>query len=325
MAIDQGHEVRLYIRKILADFPPEHQVVIKREKLWTLVGLSLKMLFKRPDILFVPSHVLPLIRPKRSVIMIHDIAFKRYPKVYSRKQRRYLNWSTKYAVKHASTILTPSEFTSNELQEVYKCPPEKIQVVYHGASEMPEADDKYLHKFGLMRDEKYVLFIGRLEYKKNLVRLVRAFSGLPHRDWKLVLAGKGGYGVRDIMDVAEKSNARDRIIFTDYISEEEKACLLENARIFAFPSLYEGFGIPVLEAFQAKVPVLVSDTPVLREVGMQACYPVQPLDEDDIRQGMDEMIRDLSMRERMVKMGAERLLDFSWEKTAEKTFEILST
>jgi len=323
LATDLGHDVRLYVRDILPDFPQEHQIVIKRRRLWTIAGLSLKMLFGRPDVLFVPSHVLPLIRPKRSAIMIHDIAFKRYPKVYTLRQRLYLNWSTKYAVRHATTILVPSEFTSNELQEVYKCPKSKIHVVHHGVSKLPPSDDKYLHKFGLTKDDKYVIFIGRIEYKKNLSRLVRAFSSLPHRDWKLVLVGKGGYGAQDVFDAASTSDARDRIIFTDYVNEEEKSCLLNNASLFAFPSLYEGFGLPVLEAFLTKTPVLVSDIPVLREVGMQACYGVQPLDESDIAQGLDQMIRDLSMRERMVKMGTERLLDFDWDKAAKQTFEIL--
>ncbi len=324
LAIEEEHEVRLYTREILADFPPEHQVVIKRRRLWTLVGLSWAMLRRKPDALFVPSHVLPLIRPKKSVIMVHDIAFKRYPKVYPRKQRRYLNWSTKYAVKHASKILVPSAFTGKELQEVYGCDAKKIEVVHHGVSEMPESSDEHLEKFGLEKGEPYMLFVGRLEYKKNLSRLVRAFAGLGHRDWKLVLAGKGGYGVSDIMDAARNTDARDRIIFTDYISEEEKACLLRNAGMFVFPSLYEGFGLPVLEAFSAGVPVLVSDIPVLREVGGQACYPVAALDESDIAQGLGELVRDLSMRERMVKMGKERLAEFDWDESARRVLDVLT-
>ena len=113
-AENSGHEVKLYVRELLPNFPKEMQVVIERKRFWTLLGLSKKMRQDKPDVLFVPSHVLPLKRPKKSVIMIHDIAFDRHPKVYGLRQRLYLKWSTKYAVKHASTILVPSEFTGRE-------------------------------------------------------------------------------------------------------------------------------------------------------------------------------------------------------------------
>ncbi len=324
LALEDGHEVKLYTKELLADFPPEHQVVIKRAKLWTLVGLSLKMLFSRNDSLFVPSHVLPLIRPKKSVIMIHDVAFRRYPKVYSWKQRRYLNWSTKYAIKHASKILVPSKFTAQELEDIYGCPTDKIEVVHHGVSGLAEEND-CLEKFGLNKEEKYMLFIGRLEYKKNLPRLVRAFASLGKQDWKLVLAGKGGYGVEKVFAEAKKSDARDRIIFTDYISDAEKTCLIKNAGMFVFPSLYEGFGLPMLEAFEACVPVVGADIPVLHEVGGQAYYPVHPLHEDDIAQGLSEVIRDEAMQERMIKMGRERLKEFDWDESARRTLEQIAT
>lgn len=326
-AKEQGHEVRLYVREMLADFPEEDQVLIKRKKLWTLIGLSSKMMWNKPDVLFVPSHVLPLIRPKKTVIMIHDVAFNKYPKVYSWKQRRYLKWSTKYAVKHASKILVPSEFTGEELKELYKCSAKKIEVVHHGVSEFADFTDeekgKVLKKFDLSPRDKYMFFVGRLEFKKNLPRLVRAFAGLLDNDWKLVLGGKGGYGVEEVFKTAQSLAKRDHVIFTDYLDEKEKAILLKNASMFVFPSLYEGFGLPLLEAFKAGVPVLASDIPPLKEIGGKACYYVAPLDESDIAQGINEVVRDSSMQERMIKMGRERLSKFSWQTATEKTFVIL--
>lgn len=313
-----GHEVKLYVREILSDFPEEQQVLVKRKRFWTLVGLSKAMRRDKPDVLFVPSHVLPLRRPKKSVIMIHDVAFCRYPKVYGWRQRLYLKWSTKYAVKHATKILVPSEFTGQELQEVYKCPAEKIEVVHHGASELPDFTDAEkiacFEKFGISLP--YVFFVGRLEFKKNLVRLVRAFTGL--QKGQLVLGGKPGHGFPEIKKVAD-----DRVVLTDYLTEKEKTILLKNASMFVFPSLYEGFGLPILEAFKAGVPILAADIPVLKEIGGKAFYPVDPLSEKDIQQGLSEMMRDEEMRERLVKMGRERLSEFSWQAATEKTLAII--
>ncbi|HAU39841.1 MAG: hypothetical protein UV80_C0002G0114 [Candidatus Peregrinibacteria bacterium GW2011_GWF2_43_17] len=311
LAKKDGHNVRLYVREFSDDFPKTDQVLIKRKRLWTLVGLSWEIFKHKPDVLFVPSHVLPLIRPKKSVMMIHDIAFERYPEVYTWKQRKYLRWSTKYAVKYATKIIAPSKFTANELRSVYSCPKEKIEVIHHGVNENA-VPGRHID------DGKYLLFIGRIENKKNLMRLINAFSSLPLYDFKLVLAGKDGDGAGKI-----KKPSHERVIFTGYVDENKKATLLKNAYMFCFVSLYEGFGMPVLEAFKAGVPVLASNIEPLREVGGAACYYVDPKSEEDIAIGISEMIRDLPMRERMVGMGYERLSGFDWEKSAEKTFQIL--
>jgi len=312
LAKENGYDVKLYVREFLSDFPKEDQVLIKRKRLWTLIGLSFEILRRKPDVLFVPSHVLPLIRPKKSVIMIHDIAFDRYPEVYTWKQRKYLKWSTKYAVKHATKIITPSHFTAKEIENVYSCPANKIEVVHHGANELAESNRKP------DIDSKYLLFLGRIEKKKNLKTLIDAFLSLPLYDLKLVLAGKDGDGAAEI-----KKPVNERVIFTGYIDEMKKAELLKNAYMFCFVSLYEGFGMPILEAFKAGVPVLASNIEPLREVGGNACYYVEPKSENDIAIGIGEMVRDIGMRERMIELGKERLAEFDWNKSAERTFQIL--
>ncbi|EKD63927.1 MAG: glycosyl transferase group 1 [uncultured bacterium] len=327
LAKAEGHEVRMYVKEYLPNFPEEVQYPIRLKFLWTLCGLSLKMLLNKPDVLFVPAHVLPLIRAKKNVVMIHDIAFARYPKIYTWWQRKYLNWSTKYAVKHADRILVPSQFTSDDLKAAFHCPCEKIEVIRHGVNEFPTYTpaDKTdcFKKFELHPSDKYMFFVGRIEQKKNVARIIKAFSSMANKGWKLVLGGKPGYGYEKIRELAKKSDASDRIVFTGYISEIEKTILLKNASMFLFPSIYEGFGMPVLEAFRAHVPVIASGIPALYEIGGTACYFVDPLSEEDITMAIFELIRDPLMRKRMVEFGNKQLGKFSWDKSAEKTWAAL--
>lgn len=350
LATHHGYKLRLYVREYLPNFPAECQEKINCKRLWTLAGLSLQMLRKKPDVLFVPSHVLPLIRAKKNIIMIHDVAFARYPKIYTWRQRFYLNWSTKYAIKHAEKIIVPSELTAEDLRTVFKCPADKIEVIRHGVNELPEFTDEdrqaCFKKFGIT--DNYLLFLGRIEHKKNVVRLIRAFISISqHLELKLVLGGKPGFGYELIRDIANKCDISDRIIFTDYLTEIEKAVLLKNAFAFVFPSLYEGFGMPVLEAMKACVPVIASDISVLREVGGKACYYVDPLSEEDLARAISEIMKDREMRDRMIKLGREQIAGnefcsakqlnnkglqshnapsalFDWDKSAERTWRLIS-
>lgn len=327
LAKAQGYEVCLYVRDYLPNFPKEYQHPIRLKFLWTLLGLSLKMFINKPYVLFVPSHVLPFVRAKKNIMMIHDVAFIRYPKIYTWWQKTYLNWSTKYSIKNADKILVPSQFTADELKSYFHCPCEKIEVVKHGVNESshytPEEKIECFKKFGLHPSDKYMFFVGRIEKKKNISRIIRAFSSLSTRGWKLVLGGKPGYGYEKIRELANKSIASDRIIFTGYISEVEKTILLKNAGIFLFPSIYEGFGMPVLEAFRAHVPVIASNIPTLYEIGGTACYFVDPLSEEDLSMAIWELIHDPLMRKRMVEFGVKQLVKFDWDKSAEKTWKIL--
>ena len=329
LATHHGYKPILFVRDYLPNFPTTCQKKINFKRFWTLAGLSFKMLRNKPDILFVPSHVLPLVRAKKNIIMIHDVAFARYPKIYTWRQRFYLNWSTKYAVKHASKIIVPSEFTAEDLRVVFKCPAEKIEVIKHGVNESPQfTDDEKrvcFEKFGLVSTDKYLLFLGRIEHKKNVARLIRAFASIPQNTGlKLVLGGKPGLGYELIRDTANKCDVSNRIIFTGYISEIEKSVLLKNAFSFVFPSLYEGFGMPILEAMKAGIPVIASDIPVLREVGGKACYFVDPLSEQDISRAILEIMKDHEMRDRMITLGSKQITGFDWDKSADKTWKLFS-
>jgi glycosyltransferase involved in cell wall biosynthesis len=288
-----------------------------------------------PDVLFVPSHVLPLSLPKKSVIMIHDVAFKYLRESYSFFQYHYLNWSTKFAVKNATNIIVPSESTKRDLIEFFKCPKQKIKVIYHGFDKpnftQVEIDsvfkksDMFKH-FGIKKDLKYFLFVGRLESKKNLVRLVEAFSEFSkiNEDYILILAGKRGVGFDQLLKAVKALGLFDKIIMPGYITENEKAALYKYCKAFIFPSLHEGFGFPLLEAFYFKKPVLTSHVSCIPEIVKDAAYYVDPYDVEDILNGLLKLKNDANYCEKLIKLGNLRLDKFNWKISAKKTFSLLT-
>lgn len=310
------------------------KVIIPFKRLWTLYRLSKEMKKNPPDVLFVPSHTLPLIRPAFSVITIHDVAFRYLKKSYSRFQYWYLNWSTKYAVKNATKIIVPSEATKQDLVNHFRCSADKIVVIPHGfkADKHIDADKvsenlKYFG-FGKENDVKnpYVLFVGRLESKKNLVRLVEAFDifSKEHPDWRLVLAGKRGVGFDRIMDIVSKLKISEKVIMPGYVNEDEKAYLFKNCSIFAFPSLYEGFGFPILEAFNYLKPVLASHVSSIPEVAGEAAIYCDPFDVQDMALSLERFVDDPNFALSLIEKGKERVLKFTWSEASKKTFDVLT-
>jgi glycosyltransferase involved in cell wall biosynthesis len=306
--------------------------VIKQRRLWTLLRLSFELLIHPVDALFIPSHTLPLYFPKKSIITIHDVAFKKHPEFYSKIEKWKLERATKTAVKKAWKIIVPSQATKDDLVNFYKCSADKIFVVWHGAPEfpklitwLPEEKKKLLERFYLKEKDLYVLYVGRLEAKKNLVNLIEGFSRflIEFPDWKLVLAGKRGKGFEEIWAKIEELKLQENIILPGYIDEDEKLFLLNGCRIFAFPSLYEGFGLPILEAFAVRRPVLTSNVTSMPEIAGGAAYLVDPTKSTEIGVGLKRLASDGFLVNQLVAKGDKQLEKFSWEKTAKDTFEVL--
>ncbi len=329
-------EFRLYSPKPVdyaADLPFNvKKRVIKLRRFWTLLRLSWEMIWHPIDLLFVPSHHLPIICPKRTVITIHDIAFKYFREAYSLKHYLILSWATRKAAKKAWRIIVPSEATKNDLIKFYKCKPEKIHVVYHGAPEVSpflnfsEAEKKEMEKSLHLEKAKLIaLFVGRLEFKKNLSRLVEAFSRFLKEfpGWKLVMAGKRGVGFEKVWKTIEELGMQDDVILPGYITEKEKLFLYDKCRIFTFPSLYEGFGLPLLEAFAMRRPVLTSKISSMPEVAGDAALLVNPEKVEEISVGLKRLASDGILVSKLINKGEERLKKFSWEKAGKQTFDVL--
>src|SRR3989344_1856509 len=228
---------------------------IPMKYLWTQVGLAYRTWVDRLDVLWVPAHTLPVLRNPRlkTVVTVHGIEYEWLPAYENRLQSWYLPLSTKYAVASADKIIAVSEFTKKQLMERLGADERKISVVYEGVSQQRSVTSvqrsEILHKLHL-RPGRYLLFIGTIQPRKNLERLIEAFLKLKIKNLKLVICGKWGWGYKKLQEIKDKN-----IIFTGYVSDEERQVLLENALVYVQPSITEGFGLPVLEAMAAAVPV----------------------------------------------------------------------
>lgn len=316
------------------DIEGVEQRIIPGKKLWTLRHFSRAIAKDKPDILFVPSHTLPIKLAKRNIITIHDAAFRHLRKVYSLRQYHHLNWSTSRAVKRADKVIVPSQATAADLKHFFKCPEDKIAVINHGFSpgniKKSEADKAMKNSdpfkyFGISPKMKYILFVGRLESKKNLVHLIEAFAKLRenHPDFFLVLAGKRGVGFKEILASVDKHELMKHVIMPGYVTETEKVALYRHCQAFAFVSLYEGFGLPILEGFHHQKPVLASKASCLPEIAKDAAHYCDPYDVDDIAAGLEKIVNDEQYAEELVTRGIERLKDFSWKRAAQKTLEAI--
>ncbi|MFN7161147.1 MAG: glycosyltransferase family 4 protein [Candidatus Gracilibacteria bacterium] len=320
------------IKKDIIESTHISQKIIKGKRLWTLGKLSYAF-WKRPkllDTLFVPSHILPLFLPQRSIITIHDVAWKHFPKSYSTFQRKLLDFSTKFAVRRASKIIAVSYATQKDIMKFYNCPAEKIEVIHSGFDK-----EKFLSQIEFenfqeisgkfhVKKEKYFIYVGRIEEKKNIPYLIEAFlKSKLSSEWKLVLVGKPGVGFEKIQSqlTSEKS---DRIIVTGYLPNNETYTLVKNARASLLVSKYEGFGFPLLEAFALEVPVIASRIPALEEVGADVPYFVSPTQMNTLTQAFKVFSLEKYEVEGMIEKGKERLKIFSWKKCAMETWSILT-
>ena len=320
----KDHKIRLYSPDSLPNIPKNQQKIIPGSRLWTQWHLSREMKTNPPDVLFVPSHVLPLNHPERSVITIHDVAFRSFPSAYSFFQYLYLDWSTKYAVKHAWKIVVPSESTRQDLIQFYGCDPSKLILIPHGFRPQPfdlskEKELEILKKFHLSPGDPYALFIGRLEMKKNISRLIQAFAQFHHKhtEWQLILGGKRGVGFRSIMKALEREDVLADVLMPGYLTDNEKHVLMKNASIFTFPSLSEGFGFPILEAASYQIPILASRIPALLDFEELIDVFVDPHDVSSMAKGLAHLAKSKSAKKKEVS-------SYSWAKNARKLWNLLT-
>lgn len=329
------HRVRLYSNGPLPPelFPGAEARSIPFRRLWTHARLSAEMLLHRPDALFVPAHVLPLIHPRASVVTVHDLGYLYYPEAHRDADRRYLDWSTRWNAAQAAAVLADSEATKADLVRAYGARPEKIHVVYLGRDERISRVSNPLRlaeiraRYDLA--QRYFLYMGTLQPRKNLERVVQAFEAICGRpelaDMQLVLAGRKGWLYDSLFARVERAGLGERIVFPGYIPEEDVPALLSAAAAFVFPSLYEGFGIPVLEAGGCGVPVITSNTSSLPEVAGDAALLVDPHDVDAVADAMYRVVTDPALAAELTRRGHENVKRFSWEKCARETLAVLES
>jgi len=315
----------------LEGFPRLDFRVLRSRRLWTQGRLALEFFLDTPDIFFNPEQILPRFAPKKSVITVHDLAYEIYPEFYPLLHQQYLHFVTRRAVKKAKYVIAVSERTKRDITKYYGIPQNNIKVIYHGfltQHDMQKQDtSKEIDPLTVLPTKlPYVFFIGRIELKKNLSMLISAFeifARMAKIPVALILAGKDGHGASIIRHRAFLSPYRDNIFFLDYVHKTLKPILYRNARVFAFPSLYEGFGLPILEAQSFGVPVVAANTSSLPEVLGEGGLLTDSHNDKDLAQKMLTLFTNEKLRKFYIKKGFANLNRFSWEKTASQTLELL--
>ncbi len=311
--------------------PPRWKIkAIPFPRLWTHLRLSLELLLHRPRVLFVPAHVVPLIHP-RTVVTIHDLGYLLYPEAHGRFSRWYLQASTRWSARQARRIIAVSEATARDIVKHTGVKADKIKVVHHGydlrfTRVTDEAQVKAAkQRIGLLPSEKYVLYVGTIQPRKNLVRLIEAWARLGEAvvDYKLVLGGKPGWLYANIYARVKALGLEGYVTFPGYITDADLPALYSGASLFALVSLYEGFGLPALEALACGTPTLVSNTTSLPEIVGDAALLCDPEDVDSIANALRLGLSDERLRQRLQIAGPLQAAKFSWQRCAEQTAAVL--
>lgn len=333
-------------------------------RLWTQAGLAKQTFQDNLDVLFIPAHTSPIIHPSglKTVVTVHDLGAEYLPKMHQLKQTLYLKWITKFQLKTATKLIAVSYATKDDLVKKIGCDPKKIEVVYEGYDKKlfkPVKTDRLvnsLKKFDLVPEE-YFLFVGTVQPRKNLERLIKAFSeyvargpagSVSHRASSslcssgyalfakrrdgpsspsplaldLVIVGGKGWMSEEIYKLPKKLGIEHQVKFLGRVPDKDLPALYSGAIALTFPSLFEGFGLPIIEAQACGCPVLTSNVSSMPEVGGNSVILVDPYDTESIVRGISKLYPS-DIRERLVKAGFENIKRFSWEKAARETLRVL--
>lgn len=302
--------------------------------LWTMFRMSYEMKKRPPDLLFVPAHIIPLISPQKTITTIHDVGFVRFPELYSQLEVKYHSFGLKQAIKKAATIITISEFSKKEMVELCHIDSKRIKVIYQGfdRNKYKVIDDKDVlekvrSKYKL--PEKYLLFVGRINFKKNIPNLIKAFKKISEhsdlKDYKLVLVGEPETGYENIVREIEGEDLGNKVMRLGWVSLQDLVCIMNMAQVFVFPSKYEGFGIPPLEAMSCNVPVVAARSGSIPEVVGEAALLFNPDSVEDMANKILELVKNTTLQKKLVDLGQERINKFKWEKCAQETLTVFKS
>ena len=360
LKVDQKNKYFLYARKKASRdtkfcVPASKNSFLKILKwplpFWTYIRFAREIKKQKPNLLFMPIQSVPFLisKPKKIkiVITVHDLTFLKFPQYFTFKDRFLLNYHTRRAVKMADKIIVPSRATKSDLISLYKIKANKIKIIYHGYRKIYSAAGKGAKagkgkKFSAHTDN-YILFVGTIQPRKNIINLVKAFEifkknfnfppsplfargrftpPLQEGNLKLVVAGGKGRLWRKTFKRIKKSPVSEDIILAGAVDDRKLADLYSQAKVFILPSLYEGFGLPILEAFSCGAPVIASNNSSLKEIVGESGLLINPNNPKEIAEAIKKIIRNDDLRNSLVEKGKERLKDFDWEKSAREHLEV---
>lgn len=324
-------EVRVYLPDApRADMPKESSSwkyrVVGPKTLWTFFGLPAALSQEKPqaDVVFSPTHYIPRFVRTPKVMAIMDVSYLLYPELFRPQDLVKLTRWTAYSVARVAKIITISEFSKHAIIKAYNVPDTKVQVTYP-AIPSERASMKSTTKT-VDVPKQYILSVGTLQPRKNFARLIEAFATIPAKDVDLVIVGKKGWLYDEILAAPKQFGVEERVKFLDFVPDEQLPALYKGAFCFALPSLYEGFGLPVLEAMSYGCPVVVSDSSSLPEIAGEAGIYVNPENVQSIASGLTKAIeeRETPVGVKRVAEGKKRVKLFSWEKAAKDVLSVLA-
>ncbi|MFA6080837.1 MAG: glycosyltransferase family 1 protein [Patescibacteria group bacterium] len=308
----------------LLDLPDENEFfkykVINGKFLWSQIYLPFELyLNKGINVYFSPAHYLPRLCPVPQVVTVHDLAYLYFPKEFTKKDLWQLkNW-TDVSIKKARQIIAVSKTTKKDIIKNYGIDENKVSVIYNGY------EKQITEKTSAVKLKKFILFVGTIQPRKNLEILIDAFEKFiqTNNDFRLVVVGKKGWLYENIFEKVKIMKLENKVIFTGHITDEELVSYYTNAFCLTLPSLYEGFGIPVLEAMSYNCPVIASFSSSLPEIGGDACLYFDPKNSDDLLEKFNILKNNDKLRKELILKGKKRIKDFSWKKCGKETLEVI--
>ena len=328
--VDHVHEYVLYfcrgpslnrflakrtVQKYITHFPTQFTFL---RIIWEQLVLAWELKRKNITLFHGTSFVLPLFKPCRYILTIYDLSYLYYPESYTLLSRLYYTIFLPHSIRVANRIITISQAAKKEIIKEFKVPERKIDVIYPAVD--PEFRQRSKAQAQEFINEKYeisspfLLFVGSLIPRKNIVRIIQAFYNLHQNGCKLVIIGKKGWLYNPIFAIVKKLRIQDKVIFTSYVENKDLPFFYNAAEALVFTSLHEGFGIPILEAMASGCPVITSNCSSMPEVAGNAARLVDPKNIDEITKAMDEVLENKTLRRVLIKKGLERVKHFSWKK-----------
>ncbi len=334
-ARNKNHRFVIYLKdKPVSDLPLAAHFTYKvfgPKKFWTQFALPINLTFgPKPDVFFSPAHYGPRFSRVPYVVTIHDLSYLHFPELFKKNDLYQLTSWSKYSIENSTQIIVPSLSTKDDVVKNYHVSPSKVTVTYEGYDKdrFKPASKSQIEKAKLKYKIKgdYLIFVGTLQPRKNIERLIEAFSTLDSRlsTLSLVIAGKKGWMYGQILEKSQKLEITDKVIFTDFVPDTDLPVLISGAQACVNPSLWEGFGIPVIEAQACGVPTIVSSTSSLPEIVGDSAVLVDPQSVDAIASGIQKVITDKKLNDKLVERGFQNIKRFSWQTCARQTVETLT-
>jgi glycosyltransferase involved in cell wall biosynthesis len=296
---------------------------------WSHFRLPPELFLHPIDLFHFPFYTMPVIRNYKSIVTIHDITYEIHPEWYSWKGLLAMRFFSRYAARHADTILTDSHNTKQDILRYYGVPENKVVVIYLGVEERFKKIEKcsVLDQIRVqyrITSQYVILYVGSIHTRRNIEQLIRAFQMLCRKisDIQLVVVGKQEYPYLDIQALVDQLALHNRVILPGYVQDADLPLLYNLADLFVYPSSYEGFGLPPLEAMACGTPVIVSNNSSLPEVTGDAAILIDPLNIKDMTDTMYQVLNNEKLRHSMAEKGITQARKFSWEQTAKETLAV---